>query len=116
MVISNSKVVGAVGILALITAIGTIVSNLNGISEAKLVWETKTPTGTFKAYVDDNPVPVLLKDVVCNGIICEVPLKELNLVAGHHLIQMTNTLNGVESVKSIPVEVNFIVTSDKSGK
>lgn len=132
---TTTKSAAAIGLLALITSIGVIVSNLQKVDEAKFTWDQSTnvidengipKTLTieevnklqFKVYVDNSSTPQDMIGVVCipgsvEISICSVELKSLNLTPTIHSLQLTTTYNGVESIKSLPLEVNFLVTTNK---
>lgn len=135
MASTTVKSAAAVGLLALIASIGVLVSNLQKVDEAKFAWDqsaiVKDASGNpkvltleessqlqFRVYIDNSTVAKDMSGVVCTSLsaevfLCSVELKSLGLTPTIHTLQLTTIYNGVESEKSAPLEVNFLVTTNK---
>jgi len=116
----------AIGILALISSIGLIVDNINKVDTATFAWDQESISSQeaqsfkYKIYADNSEIGIELSSVTCNVnagpnlYTCSVPLKNLNLTPTIHSLQLTVIkADGIESEKSTPLEVNFLVTTNK---
>lgn len=117
------KSAAAIGILALISGISILVENITRPEQTYLAWDQLISAPdtinsvNFKAYIDNSVTGLSLNGVTCipNGTMfqCKTLIKNLNLTPTLHLIQITSIGIGGESVKSGPIEINFVVVSEK---
>lgn len=109
----------AIGLLALITSISVIVERITRPTETYVTWDqviTSPDTINsikFKAYIDDSLVGKEIVGVVCTfnetQFLCQTKINNLNLTPELHVIRISTIGAGGESIKSNPIEVNFLV-------
>lgn len=121
MASTNIKSAATVAILTLITGIGVIVEKITRPELTYIGWDQvitlpDSPTTIkFKSYVDGSNIGSNIIGVTCIpfGVMftCKTKVNNLNLTPELHTIRISTVGVGGESIKTAPIEVNFLVVS-----